>query len=328
MNRYDDLISIVVPIYNVEDYLSSCIKSLVSQTYANIEIILVDDGSTDSSSKICDEYAKLDERICVIHQENGGLSQARNTGLKVSNGKYIAFIDSDDLVAKDMIEKLYFALIDNSCQISCCRYYKFTNERELVSKCDYVDIPDILVRCNVDALKDIYNARIKNIEFTAWNKLYNKKIFDDNKILYPVGKLYEDIFTTYKLLYYSKFVVFVDQELYFYRQRKGSIMNQSISIRRLDALEGHEECMDFYYKHEKYKLLGLELNAYCSLCKDLLELSECITDNLFKLEFQKVIKDKVPIIWKKYFKKCKYSILRRMYYFIKYSSIISERKRL
>ena len=120
-----DLISVIIPIYNVEQYLKECLESVINQTYRNLEIILVDDGSKDKSGKICDEYKNKDERIKVVHKENGGLSDARNAGMKIATGKYIQFIDSDDFIDKDMIETLYNLIIENEADISMCSNYYF-----------------------------------------------------------------------------------------------------------------------------------------------------------------------------------------------------------
>lgn len=323
MNQNSDLVSIVVPIYNVEQYLKTCIDSIISQTYTNLEIVLVDDGSTDSCPKQCDQYAKIDKRIKVIHQKNAGLSAARNSGLQCSNGKYIAFIDSDDVISSEMIEKLYTAIINNSCQVSCCRYVRFTNDKDLSRELDVVRRS--YVYSGEEALFSIYCSKIKNIEFTAWNKLYKRELFLNHNIQYPVSRLYEDIFTTYKLLYYSDRVAFINEELYYYRQRSGSIMNQSLTMKRLDALDGHLECLDFYYKKNKSNLLGCELNAFWGLCKYLLNLSKNIVDIEFKTEFQNAIYDKAATAKSKYFKQCNYSVYRKLYYYIKYHHILWRR---
>ena len=121
-NKYN--ISIVVPVYNVANFLDECIKTILDQSYDDFELILVDDGSTDESGSICDYYSKLDERVKVIHQKNGGLSDARNTGINISNGQFITFIDSDDYIAKDYIEKLYFSIIENNADICMCDFKK------------------------------------------------------------------------------------------------------------------------------------------------------------------------------------------------------------
>lgn len=130
----EDLISIIVPVYKVENYLSKCLDSMICQTYKNIEIILVDDGSPDNSGKICDDYAKKDSRIKVIHKENGGLSDARNAGLKIATGKYIGFVDSDDYISVEMYEKLYNQAKKEDADIACCNYYRVKMEKNLIKE--------------------------------------------------------------------------------------------------------------------------------------------------------------------------------------------------
>ena len=129
----DELISVIVPVYNVEKYISRCIESIMKQTYKNIEIILIDDGSTDNSGKICDEYSLKDDRINVIHKKNGGLSDARNTGLDIAKGKYISLIDSDDFVSKFFIETLYNTCKNENCEIAICEYERVYEEKEEIS---------------------------------------------------------------------------------------------------------------------------------------------------------------------------------------------------
>ena len=217
----NQLISIVVPIYNVEKYLDDCIKSIIGQTYKNIEIILVDDGSTDRSGEVCENYAKYDKRIKVIHKENGGLSDARNEGLKIANGQYITFIDSDDYVNEEFVEILYKSIKKYNADISICNY-DLIEEKSTYRKENKKNIKDITQLDNKECLKRTYSNE-KGMEFLAWAKLYNKDLFVKNCIIYPKGKIHEDTYTTYKLIYYSKNIVYNDVSLYYYRKRNGSI---------------------------------------------------------------------------------------------------------
>ena len=214
-----DLISVVVPIYNVEKYLTKCIDSIINQTYKNLEIILVDDGSPDNCGKICDEYKKKDNRIKVIHKKNGGLSDARNEGIKIATGKYIGFIDSDDFVNLKMIEILYDLLKNNNADISVVSYKYYFGEEENNNESVEIKSPKIL--SNIDAITYLFdNNKLGNY---AWNKLYKLSLFDDVK--YPVGKKMEDLGTTYKLFSKSNKIVYSDTELYYYLQRGDSILH-------------------------------------------------------------------------------------------------------
>lgn len=214
-------ISVIVPIYNVADFLDRCIESIIAQTYTNLEIILVDDGSPDRCPIMCDEWASKDERITVIHKKNGGLSDARNVGIEAATGDYLMFIDSDDYIALTMCECLLKVAQDANADIAVCNFWwMYPDHRELqltrMSDGQVVDKAAILeawMKCGT-------------VDFVvAWNKLYRKELFFTSEhIRYPVGRLHEDEFTTYKLLYAATRVVFVSEPLYFYVQRKGSIM--------------------------------------------------------------------------------------------------------
>ena len=322
LKKEKDLISVVVPVYKVEHYLDDCVNSVREQTYQNLEIILVDDGSTDSCSKMCDDYAQIDSRIQVIHQPNRGLSGARNSGLCESKGKYIIFIDSDDIIASNMIEVLYDAITKNECQVSCCKYRAFVDDEMMALRNTGVGDYSTHIKNNISALSCIYHSKVKKIEFVVWNKLYLRSLFVENEILYPEKKLNEDMFTTYKLLYFSKQTAIIDQELYFYRKRPGSIMNQSLTMKRLDALEGHESCMHFYYDHQEYQLLGFELNAFLNDCKYLMSLSNSVEENDIKKEIKQTIKTKAIQGKNLYFKYCKYSLFMKLYYIIKFNVIV------
>ena len=182
-------ISIIVPIYNVEKYLEKCIKSILSQTYKNLEIILVDDGSPDKCGMICDKYKEIDDRIIVIHQENKGLSGARNTGLKNANGKYVCFIDSDDYINEHMIETLYENLIKTGSDISICDFFQVKeNENIKIKKIENA----VKIMNKQECLKKLLYHKYK-LDIVTWNKLYKQELF--NNIEFPEGKIYEDFAT-------------------------------------------------------------------------------------------------------------------------------------
>ena len=223
-----DKISIVVPIYNVEKYLRKCIESILKQTYYNLEIILVDDGSTDSSGEICDEYKNKDSRIIVIHQKNKGMSSARNSGIKCATGKYIGFIDSDDYIEKDMYEILLKNIIDYSADIAICGF-AFVENNKVVPK-EFTG--DINVLDRQTALEELIKDR--KIQSYVWNKLYKREIW--NNITFKSGVAFEDLDIMYKLFKKAKKIAIVDSLKYFYVQRSNSIMHIHNSKYILDRI--------------------------------------------------------------------------------------------
>lgn len=223
-----DLISVIVPVYNVEKYLEECINSIINQTYKNLEIILVDDGSKDNSSRICDELSKKDSRIRVIHKENGGVSDTRNVGILNSTGKYIQFADSDDFMEDNMIETLYKDIVESKAEVAMCSYYLFKNG---------------IKTTDANYEKEIYNKEQilgeilldEKIRSYAWNKLFKKNLFDE--IQFPNGKVFEDIYIIPRVLEKSEKVVFNNTPLYYYRQREGSILHKQTNELRLEYIK-------------------------------------------------------------------------------------------
>ena len=214
------LISIVVPVYGVENYLTDCIDSIISQSYKNIEIILVDDGSKDSCPKICDEYAKKDKRIKVIHKKNGGLSDARNAGIEAATGKLITFIDSDDNVDADYIKQLYETMREYGADISVCGRTAFYGDKQV----SYSSDKKMNLNQKEALTKILYH---EDIDSTSWAKLYKKELFDNIK--FPKGENYEDTSTTYKLFLQSKNIACNLKSQYNYMIRSNSIMTHSFS---------------------------------------------------------------------------------------------------
>lgn len=226
-----DKISIVVPVYNVSQYIRQCLDSIVKQTYTNLEIILVDDGSTDDSGDICDEYAKNDIRIKVIHKENGGISSARNAGIKNATGKYIGFVDSDDWIDINMYSKLYKNIKNENAQISCCnRLLVYSNVQKKYGTTSYYEVMNskraIELMCTYGY-----------IGMSVYTKLYERELF--NKIEFPIGKKSEDVFIIYKLVDKASTIVYDATPLYYYRQRTGSITTtKNINLDIIDASKG------------------------------------------------------------------------------------------
>ena len=257
--RDEELISVIVPIYNVERYLRRCIDSIIYQSYENIEIILVDDGSSDSSGDICEEYKERDKRVCVIHKENGGLSDARNVGIDIATGKYLTFIDSDDYVSISYIEELYNYLIQNKADIAVCSMQKVSGY--LTEKLIEKDACKIKVWNSEDALRQMLLQY--DITCNAWGKLYISELFKN--IRYPKGKLYEDLATTYKLIDMSNKIVFFDKKLYAYYQRIDSIQNSEFSEKKLDEIEIVNELVSFVekkYPRLKNAVINRKISSY------------------------------------------------------------------
>lgn len=252
------LISVIVPIYKVEKYLDRCVESIVNQTYKNLEIILVDDGSPDNCPQMCDDWAKKDNRIKVIHKENGGLSDARNTGLKIAKGEYIAFVDSDDWIEKNYIQFLYKAILDNNADLSACDI-RFVPDGE-----DVIEANEDYNSSNVYDCEEALSQLIKGEGFraVAWNKLYRQNIVIND--FFEVGKLHEDEFFTYRIFDKCQKLVYIDIPLYNYRQRSGSIMAVQ-SIRHLDSLEAGFRRLSFF--KEKYpRLYKSDKITFCIGC--------------------------------------------------------------
>lgn len=278
-----DLVSVVVPIYNVEKYLRKCIETIVNQTYNNIEIILVNDGSTDNCLQICNDFKQKDKRIKVINKENGGLSDARNTGLKNAHGKYICFIDSDDYVHENYVEELYGTIIENNAQIAVCNFEKVDEKNKFISKRNIAD----QIISGKKVIERFNDKDFKPAAIVAWNKMYDINLFKN--IIYPVGKIHEDEFTTYKLFYISKKVAITSKALYYYRVVPTSIINRKFNIKRLDLLDALDERVEFFRENKEKKLCEQALIEYQKWmlahwqnCKIYLNDSKKIRKDLFK----------------------------------------------
>lgn len=215
----DGKISIIVPVYNVEKYLKRCVNSLINQTYKNIEIILVNDGSYDNSLEICEEFTQKDTRVIVLNQDNQGQSVARNKAIKAASGKYFCFVDSDDYVAPNYIEVLYKLLLENNADISLCRFSEFYGEGVDVSKLNKAK-PCIQYLSNKEMLTNMYNPN-QDVYIFVWGKLFRRELFDD--IFFPPGRICEDVAVLYKLFDRANKGVITDEVLYYYyRNNEGS----------------------------------------------------------------------------------------------------------
>lgn len=243
----NELISVIIPVYKVEGYLNDCVKSVVEQTYTNLEILLIDDGSPDNCPLMCDEWAIKDSRIIVIHKNNGGLSDARNLGLDVANGQYIMFVDSDDKIHPKMIEVMYNQAIKYNADIIVGDFIYTRSLSEPITDIGEHQVKIIDKSIAFDNL--LQNKMVQYV--TAWGKLYKKGLFKD--IRYPVGKIYEDNYVSYKLYHFAQTIIEIPARFYFYLQREGSIMNVFKQKKYDDLYEYYFERLLFFKENEYSK---------------------------------------------------------------------------
>lgn len=248
-------VSIVVPMYNVSNYLKRCLESILNQTYQNIEVIAIDDGSTDDTLKIANEFEKKDSRLRVLSQENKGLSEARNVGIENSNGEYIFFVDSDDWLENEIIEKLVDYSNNNNLDIACCGINQFTST-QVIKK----GVNSNLILSGEEAVSSYFQSKF-NMEPMVWNKLYKSRIFDILK--FEKGKLHEDKFFTPKALFLSNYVGFIPYLGYNYEmEREGSITNKKLTIRNLDGLEANLNNSEYFERNSSFKFSRMSLRKY------------------------------------------------------------------
>lgn len=253
-------ISVIVPVYKVENYIHRCVDSILNQTYQDFELILVDDGSPDNCGVICDEYANMDSRVVVIHQENGGLSAARNAGIDWafanSNSQWLSFIDSDDWVHPEYLERLLSAATANNAKISVCKIcsaYKFQGDFEHLGSVATEQLQTEEFFCLPGADIPI---------LSACTRLYRKNLFQD--IRYPLGKYCEDLHTTHKLLFACQEVVLVNAVMYFYFQNPDSLMHRDWSPWKLDEVAGYDELLSYLAKRNYKKAQSKVISRYLS----------------------------------------------------------------
>ena len=230
-------ISVIVPVYKVEKYIHRCVDSILNQTFSDFELILVDDGSPDNCGAICDEYAAKDSRVVVIHQENGGLSAARNAGIDWafanSDSQWLSFIDSDDWVHPEYLQKLLDTAVNNSAEVAFCTLTAFTEDEHGYQEVPFWDKPVCCVRDGISILRDATatrHGRLSGHHVIAWNKIYKKSIF--SSIRYPHGQVHEDEAVAHRILGCCNRIAAIDDSLYFYRQHSESIMHTSATLFR------------------------------------------------------------------------------------------------
>ena len=243
-------ISVIVPVYNMEEYLDQCMESILYQTFTDFECLLIDDDSTDRSLELCNQYAKIDPRVKVVHNQHSGLGETRNVGLSHASGECIAFIDSDDIIDKFMLQKMYDQMESNGADIVECGFEKFYDDgrksEELIpcNGTQQLSGKEMLLKFNDD------NAVL---HFILCNKLFRKELFTGIK--FPYGKLLEDEFVVYRIIYKAKKVVFMEDCFYKYRQRTGSIIN-TCSFNRVESfMEFNDQRFEYFEKTHKEKVI-------------------------------------------------------------------------
>lgn len=263
------MISVIIPVYNVESYLRKCLDSVIGQTYRDLEILIVDDGSTDGSSRICDEIASTDNRVHVIHQSNKGLSEARNSGICASTGSYIMFVDGDDWIESSTIECLLQACIDNNADASCCGHYKEFADRTTVH-------PVVAEKKVFEGDEIVAPAMRGSFTHYAWEKLWKRDLFKD--CWFPSGMQFEDVATTWKLLLKCHRVVCIPNVLFHYTYRKNSIGNTKTMKNLSDRWSAFKERYDVMAERSE------ELKRICTI--------ECLQTIGYTWRWLYIIKDK------------------------------------
>lgn len=296
-NKSSIELSVIVPIYNMEKYLKKCLDSILNQTYKDMEIILVDDGSNDSSPEICDSYIGIDNRIKVFHKKNGGLSDAKNFGIKKAKGKYITFVDSDDWIENNMYSDMLEYMKESKADISICgRYIDYED-----GKTEKWFNSNFLEMNNKEALISLNS--FQNFDMASWDKIYKRRLFDN--IEFPVGKKCEDAYTTYLLFEKSSKIIYIPQCYYHYFQRNGSI-SRSKSL-NMDYIYAAKEQM-IYFSKKHPELLSIGETNYVFSIKAIFQVSiqqKIKIDNNFKLlikdakKFKKSVYENKNISFKK-----------------------------
>ena len=258
INEEKDLISVIVPVYKVEEDIRECIASLLAQTYDNVEILLIDDGSPDNCGKICDEYAEKNKKIKVIHRTNQGLSATRNYGVSIARGDYIYFLDSDDCISADCFEYLMSLIKEYNADISVSRMAKFTNQ--------------IPADTNAEHKETVFSAEEALIEMcygqkfamSACNKLYKKELVQ--RYPFPVGKIYEEVATTYKIVGDAKAIVYGNAYTYYYRMRESSIVHQKLSADQLYGITASEEMLSYVSNRYPNAVQAAKHRCFAKIC--------------------------------------------------------------
>lgn len=265
----EDLITVIIPVYNKEKYIERTLNSIINQSYSNLEIIIVNDGSTDGSRDLCAKFQKKDTRIKLINTENHGAGHARNIGINRAKGQYISFIDADDYIDENYYEILYSMIINASADIAECRYIRVSGKEENIN----VDKEnEIRVVNNIQKLKELYGRNEEEYVNTVimCNKLFKKELF--NNVHYPEGRIIDDEFITYKLIYASKKIAVTNSRLYYYVQSQNSVMRDNFKEQRVkDTINVYDAVYEFSVKNNIQEIIDLVLIRYLQYCIELIQ---------------------------------------------------------
>ncbi|MGM8364862.1 glycosyltransferase family 2 protein [Virgibacillus sp. W0181] len=259
------LITVIVPVYNGEAFIEKCFSSILNQTYQNLEIIIINDGSKDKSPEICDKFAELDERIIVVHQKNVGLSSVRNKGLDMASGELIGFVDSDDSIHPRMFEILQKHLHENNADISMCQIAKVYNaniNEHIIESNKTITKQQTHTFHKEEAFNNLFNEN-NLVTVVPWNKLYKREVF--KHVRYPDGKVNDDEFVIHHIIQAAQKFVFTDAVLYYYFHNENSITNQKYNLKRLEALEAIKDRVLFFELKQYNELLQMGSNTYLHL---------------------------------------------------------------
>lgn len=286
-------VSVVIPVYNVEKYLPECLDSVINQTYTNLQIILVDDGSTDSSGEICDKYAEIDSRITVIHQDNQGAGAAKNAGLKLINGDYLSIIDSDDYLEQNYYKIMVSAMQNYKVDVVQCLFKNVFLDATYERKYNFQSSKDRVIERNKFLFELLYDWKYS----VFWNKLFKTSLLT-NSICFPVGRKIDDEFFTYKLMCNAEKIININTHLYNYRMRKSSVMNVNNNdelitdridcfIERLEYIKNIYPSLlkDYYYQFSDFLLYTYNSTTSTKLKKILKEYMKTYplkNENLFQ----------------------------------------------
>ena len=285
---HDQLVSIVVPIYKVEKYLDKCIQSIINQTYKNLEIILVDDGSPDNCGTICDKYAKIDSRIKVLHKKNDGVSNARNSGIEIASGDYLYLPDGDDFLPETAIEKLVNLIVSTGTDMVISENYIIGEDNIIMGVHNSI---------NIDTEYKVYSKKESamlwvNEDWGPWGKLYKMDVHKNVK--FPAHKIHEDEAIMFQLINNCSKIVYTPEPLYYYVRREGSTTNSNYSIKKMDWLEAWINNVE--YIRENFS------NVYTKAVDKMLTVAIYNFDNLLKLKETEGYIDEIKNIMRKYYK--------------------------
>lgn len=258
------MVSVIIPVYNVQEYLARCVDSVLSQTYTDLEIILVDDGSLDMSGDMCDDYAHQDSRVRVVHKSNGGLSDARNAGLDVARGSYVTFIDADDYVHPQFVEKLYDTIHSTGAQIAACTWQEL-KDGETPRKVKLSNR-----RCRIYSQQEAINSVFyqRKLNHSACSRIFDRLLF--HELRFPEGALYEDLAIIYPLLCQVEKVALLESPMYYYMHRPGSIIT-TMTLRRTQVLD-HLDRLEDQVAAESPQYLPAVRSRHMSACFNMLRL--------------------------------------------------------